>query len=220
MIPYLVAEWREWSKDRMPRTIAGGIAVMAFVGAVSSAHPYALSLALLFQSIWLGWYLGNRYWRGTLSRSKFLYAKLSPGRAVAGKIVASIAIAAVHAIASTPILLLMAVLWGVSAAGLFLCLSICFASFFVSLALGFVSSLALPSVEGFFGTLALALWLILTAAIGPARTANPLIQTWLCMNKSGSASVALCAPILFACACALLALSVPLIRRLRMDSHE
>jgi hypothetical protein len=220
MFAYMIAEWRDWMNSHMAKTLVSGVVIGALIGAFVAVQPTIMMMALCLQSLWLGWYLGNRYWRGSTERSRVLYGGLTPVQTVAGKIGAAGLIAAVHACAMAPLLILTAAIWGIDAASIAVCILIFFGSFLTTLGFGFLFSLFLSGGEGFFGTLAVGIWLILTAVIVPARAANPFIQIWLCMVKSRPLSLYLCAPILFVLAGALFLVSVPLLKRLRMAPHE
>jgi len=217
---FMVAEWRDWVNAHMARTVVSGVVLIALVGAFVSVQPAIVMIAICIESLWLGWYLGNRYWRGSRERSRVVYGKLPAAQAVAGKVGAAFLIGAVHACALLPFLIMTAVVWGIGAGAVIASLLIFFGSFMTALGFGFLFSLALSGGEGFLGTIAMGVWLIVTAVGPPVRAANPFIQLWLCMSGQSSPATYLCPLVLFAFSGALFLISVPLLKRLRLAPHE
>lgn len=220
MFAFMVAEWRDWLSEHMARTVVSGVVLIALVGAFVSVQPVIVMIAMCIESLWLGWYLGNRYWRGSRERSRVVYGKLPAAQAVAGKVGAAFLIGAVHALAMLPFLIMTAIVWGIGPGAMILSLLIFFGSFLTALGFGFLFSLALSGGEGFIGTVAMGVWLIVTAVGAPLRAGNPFIQLWLCMSGQGSLAAWLCPPALFVFSGALFLISVPLLKRLRLTPHE
>jgi hypothetical protein len=220
MFAYMMAEWREWSKGHLERTILTCVGFMALGGILLFLHPFGVMVLACLESIWLGWYLGNRYWRGSRGRVRFLSTILSPAQAVAGKAGAALLIALSHALAIAPPIVIAALLWGMAPGVALQCLAIGAASFLLALAIGFFFSLAFPEGEGLVGTAVMCAWLILSALAKPLRAVNPFIQIWQSIDGSASFLPALCAPVLFAVSAGVFLAAVPLLRRLRLPSHE
>lgn len=220
MFAYMVAEWRDWVKEHMARTVVSGVVIIALIGAFVSAQPAIVMTAVCLESLWLGWYLGNRYWPGSRERSRAVHGKLPAAQAVAGKVGAAFLIGAVHALAILPAIIMTSVVWGIGAGATLLCLLVSFGSFLTALGFGFLFSLTLSGGEGFVGTIAMVAWLLATAVVAPLRAANPFIQLWQCMSGRSTLASWLCPLLLFAFSGILFLVSVPLLQRLRLVRDE
>jgi hypothetical protein len=192
MIACLIAEWREWTRRRLGRSLAASALFIALVAAVTRALPLALLWAYGAWSLGFGWYHGVKYRRGTSEWERSLSEDTTRFDVVAGKVLASTLFFLAGAAFVSPPLAVMAIVWA-PPPGAFLLSAMCwYPLFLLGLGAGLSTSSSMGEDEGFLGTIFLFVWFFGTVIVRPLNSMNPFFEAWLLLSGESGAGAWIC----------------------------
>jgi hypothetical protein len=192
MFACLIAEWREWKRRRLGRSLAASAIFIALVAAVSKAMPLALLWAYGAWALGFGWYHGMKCRRGRSEWERSLSDDVSNSDVVAGKVLASALFFLAGAAFVSPPLIVMALVWAPPLVPFSLSAMSWFPLFVLGLGAGLSTSSNPGEEEGFLGTIFLFVWFFGTIIVKPLNRMNPFFEAWLLLSGGGYRGAWIC----------------------------
>jgi hypothetical protein len=178
MILVFLAEIRDWYANSLNRSFGIGALLIAITGSLFALQPIILCMMLSLSVIWLGWLSGAR--RGdTFSVWATIREKgIRPSELVLGKTMCTAAF------------ILIVLVWGFPLNYLFDCLLTWLFSCLVVSSLAIFIRSFVKNIDGYFGFIAIALWLLPGTAMRALNVSNPLIRIWRLLKYGEEAFLA------------------------------
>lgn len=182
MIAVLWSELSGWGTKPSRWTLGTAVCVLAAIGSLTMLRPEACLEGLTGIILWVGYLAGREVW-SPVSAWKWVHrVGLPPGPVVAGRLLAAGLICLVHAFAVLPLLVLMALVWGVPVAILLGTGLAMLAGAGISAALSLLGLYLGIGEDGSLSKIMVTGWLILTAIFPWFRPVNPFYQVWWTME--------------------------------------
>jgi hypothetical protein len=192
MFACFIAEWREWKRRKLGRSLAVSAGIIGLVAALSKAMPLALLWAYGAWALGFGWYHGMKCRRGASEWEGSLSDDVSRFDVAAGKILASGLVFITGAVFVIPPVIVMALVWAPPAGPFLLSAMSWFPVFVLGLGAGISTSSSPGDEGGFLGPIFLFVWFFGTIIVKPLNSMNPFIEAWLLLSGGGYPGAWIC----------------------------
>ncbi|MBL8967881.1 MAG: hypothetical protein JNG85_12815 [Spirochaetaceae bacterium] len=178
-----IAEWGLWKRRHLRWSLPAEVLLLAAASLPLRFAPFLLCASSGALAVLLGWNHGFCWKRG--SSFSALGAGLPPGRIVAGRLLAGLAVYGFHLLLAAPPLILALSSGGLSAALLAAWAGLWLAAYAMAAGLGFLAGLLLGPTEHLVGGYVLAAWFLPGLFQPQALLLNPLVQAWSLARGGG-----------------------------------